>query len=60
MTINLEDDANVELDDMDITVVGGRIAFSVEGEITNIPSEILNEFTGSQVYPVEIAFEKKD
>lgn len=58
MTINLADDANVELDDVDITIYGDTIAFSVEGEITDVPSDVLNEFAGTELTPVEITFER--
>lgn len=58
MTINLED-ADIELDDVDITVYGDSIGFSVEGEIADVPSEVLNEFVGEKLEPVEITFEKK-
>jgi len=57
ITINVADDANVELDDVDITIYGDSIAFSVDGEITDVP-RTLNEFAGNKLTPVEITFER--
>lgn len=58
-TIRFEDDTNIELDEADINVYENTIAFSVEGEITDIPSGILDEFIGDQLNPVEITFERE-
>ncbi|PGF14520.1 hypothetical protein CP556_20630 [Natrinema sp. CBA1119] len=58
LTINVEDDANVELDDVDINIYGDTIEFSVEGEITDVPSELLTKFIGEKLSPVEITFER--
>lgn len=58
LTINVADDANVDLDEVDINVSGDTIEFSVEGEITDIPSEVLTKFIGEQLRPVEITFDR--
>ncbi|RQG92561.1 hypothetical protein EA473_16260 [Natrarchaeobius chitinivorans] len=59
LTINLKEDANVELGEADICVLGNSIEFSVEGEISGLSSELLTEFTDQQLSPVEITFERE-
>lgn len=57
--INVEDNADLELSDIDVTVVGDCIQFSIEGTISEVPTDILDEHTGDRLSPVEIIFEEK-
>lgn len=57
ITINVVDDANVELDDVNITVAGDSIQFDIAGEITDMSPNLLEEVTGEKLSPVEITFE---
>lgn len=59
MTINLEDNTDLELEDVDINIHGDTISFFIEGEITDIKSDILDELTNDQLTPVEITFKRE-
>ncbi|UHQ98129.1 hypothetical protein HYG81_21360 (plasmid) [Natrinema zhouii] len=57
--INVEDEAAIELSNIDVTVYGDSIEFSVDGTISEVPDEILTELSGEQLSPVEISFRQK-
>lgn len=54
--INVEDEAAIELSNIDVTVYSDSIEFSVDGTISEVPDEILTKLSGEQLSPVEIAF----
>lgn len=59
LTIDLESEASVELDDVDVTVSNDCIAFSIDGKITDIPPKILEKYRGEGLSPAEISFKEE-
>ncbi len=58
MTIDLTKESQLQLDAADITVEEETIQFSVEGEIQQIPDEVIAEYNGESLLPSEITFER--
>ncbi len=58
ITIDLTKESQLQLDAADITVEGETIQFSVEGEIQNIPNDVLTQYHGGSLLPSEITFEQ--
>jgi len=57
-TLDLTEESQLQLDAADITVHEETIQFSVEGEIQQIPDDVLTQFGGKSLLPSEITFEQ--
>lgn len=58
ITLDLTEESQLRLDAADITVQEETIQFSIEGEIQQIPNEVLTQFSGESLFPSEITFEQ--
>jgi len=58
ITIDLADESQLQLDAADISVQEETIQFSIQGEIQQIPDDVLAQFNGESLLPSEITFEQ--
>jgi len=58
ITIDLVEESQLQLDTADITVQEETIQFSVEGEIEQIPTDVIAQYNGESLLPSEITFEQ--
>jgi hypothetical protein len=58
LTIDLTDEAQLQLTETDVTVQGNTIQFTVQGQIEEIPDEVIQDFAGDSLLPTEIVFEQ--
>jgi len=58
ITVDLNTESQLQLNTTDVTVEGETIQFSIEGEIQQIPEEVLTQFNGESLLPSEITFEQ--
>ncbi|WP_227377755.1 hypothetical protein [Haladaptatus halobius] len=56
IALRLQDGAHLELTDIGVSTTDEKISFSIDGRITDVEDEILHQFSGKHVTPVEIVF----
>ncbi|WP_227380683.1 hypothetical protein [Haladaptatus halobius] len=56
IALRLQDGAQLELTDIGVSTTDEMISFSIDGRITNVEDEVLKQFSGKHVTPVEIVF----
>jgi hypothetical protein len=56
IALRLEDGAHLELTDIGVSTTDEIISFSIDGRIMNVEDDVLEQFSGKRITPVEIVF----
>lgn len=60
LCLRFNEDQDIELDEVDIGVADGVIAFDVSGRIVNLDEAVLSQVAGKEWMPTELRMESRE
>lgn len=60
LCLRFNEDQDIELDEVDIGVADGVIAFDVSGRIVNLDEAVLSQVAGEEWMPTELRMESRE